>query len=1492
MLWALLITYGVGMLYTIAHALNEPFGLDLQDVKLNQRCAAISKNVLQLYTSVKLDREQVIIPKHDTPEWIEEPFVQNAEKANQSCHSLGLFCMKPMNLDVFIGLLAFIVWSSFLIFLTWGITKGERRDTGVRWWSVYIPLTTGTTGYISLGIFLLLGFWISDAYNRYRRGLYLWQTTIRSKIEDVAFMFMLECRRGLWHERDRERVISHLVALPYVCKLALRDSRDMSQLYGILSRTDCQAFLEAPDFLTHGFNVLYGYFNSVDSNHAPTMAPSSKSPFGFSIYPLQYNMWALESALWECMAIREFQISPSFTHHLQIFTIFWLATLPLTIIIHDGFMSYIYLIPIAYSIIKLLSLGREIADPFGEDPTDIPVDMLCDEIRDSVHRMYHDTLDGIGKYIRKSDYVRDSFSPKMTSHMYTEGKPGTDDSSESDETATIKGSLIKVFYSLPSVSIVAQIAVTLWTVVAVLLSWRLSKLWDGDRQGACREWCSPVDVDGSVLANVGFALFMILSFRASDAIGRYEEGALLIFDMETNLRILALEFVQALPASDVFHDGDKERFVAHLVQIPLCFRDMLLDIRRDTEESKDGLLSPEDRQLFENSSSPIAHLIETLQAYILIQDVSFRHTILQKPLQIKTFIAGSALKRTSLIRSAISQALGVKRFPVIASYTSHQHIFTAIWLILLPLSMTAQTGFLTILWAPLIAYGVFGLESIAEMLVDPYGHDFTDIPVHQMCSRAACTVLDAVNSVQWSTNALIQPSHIDSEPGLGVAIVGRNVVPQYTLPHFEDGDALSDGSGKMGELEFNVPHRGKMKPSLYAHFLRSVPWWSLIAVFVWTTVATFITYISRDRVQSEQPRWWISRISISTNVAVYISFATFTLLGFYVQAAFARYNDAGAVWGDNLRASCHYMTTAFLSLLPENAIHEKDHDRIIGHIAAIPLLLKMQLRGKRDVREIKGLLSYSDIARLQCSESMVDYCVDVIRSYVLDVNINYKKYLGESAIAPGPRISFIAKEIRALENAIRSSQYLQSFEIAPGFLILLNALLGLWFLILPFVLVEGSGWFTILWVPIIAYGLLGVYTIANEIQNPFGLDLNDLDLDRIGNAIVSDILFTRKHEKKGWKSLIKETSIPHIWNNVTSSKLDRPSRSLFYLHDNLSLWQRFKKRIYLAVSAIEWWIMVAVIAWSSIAVTSAYLVSKYLPQNGAKNCEPWFCSAIAVENSVKEFVGFALFLLLGFRLYDSHGRFRQAVELWQDGLIGTLRLLTNRIFESYGGGTWHEGDLERICGHLAAFSICLMGSLRKKDYKDRLLEVLGEEDVERVLADPERVDYCLDVVRAYLIDGEVLDISPCSNNPCGCNEHWALFYYLRMLENSALECQRMIRIPLPYGYVHHLRIFLMIWIALLPFGLVEETGWLTILWIALIAYGVIGVERWAQQLSDPFGTDICDVPLEGLCERAVGVVRVNLGLFHSCMESLVYPNRAAFPGSKDFKSDESGLEEP
>ena len=80
-------------------------------------------------------------------------------------------------------------------------------------------------------------------------------------------------------------------------------------------------------------------------------------------------------------------------------------------------------------------------------------------------------------------------------------------------------------------------------------------------------------------------------------------------------------------------------------------------------------------------------------------------------------------------------------------------------------------------------------------------------------------------------------------------------------------------------------------------------------------------------------------------------------------------------------------------------------------------------------------------------------------------------------------------------------------------------------------------------------------------------------------------------------------------------------------------------------------------------------------------------------------------------------------------------------------------------------------------------------------------------------------------------------------------CERIKNTPIPYSYMMFVKKFIAIYIITLPFGFVTQTGYMTIPIVVLISFVLLSVELIAEEIEDPFGRDISDLPLDDLAGK-------------------------------------------
>lgn len=78
---------------------------------------------------------------------------------------------------------------------------------------------------------------------------------------------------------------------------------------------------------------------------------------------------------------------------------------------------------------------------------------------------------------------------------------------------------------------------------------------------------------------------------------------------------------------------------------------------------------------------------------------------------------------------------------------------------------------------------------------------------------------------------------------------------------------------------------------------------------------------------------------------------------------------------------------------------------------------------------------------------------------------------------------------------------------------------------------------------------------------------------------------------------------------------------------------------------------------------------------------------------------------------------------------------------------------------------------------------------------------------------------------------------------------RILNTPLPLAYSIAISQITWVYILLLPFQLFKSLGWVTIPASMFAAYIILGIALIGNEIENPFGTDVNDLPLESFCEN-------------------------------------------
>ncbi len=219
-------------------------------------------------------------------------------------------------------------------------------------------------------------------------------------------------------------------------------------------------------------------------------------------------------------------------------------------------------------------------------------------------------------------------------------------------------------------------------------------------------------------------------------------------------------------------------------------------------------------------------------------------------------------------------------------------------------------------------------------------------------------------------------------------------------------------------------------------------------------------------------------------------------------------------------------------------------------------------------------------------------------------------------------------------------------------------------------------------------------------------------------------------------------------------------------------------------------------------------------------------------------LGIVLGLFLVFRTNTAYDRWWEGRKIW-GGMVNSTRNFAMKI----NAGISRENHDERdwFSKMIPNFVFAMKESLRS-GVQFAELDVPNDsfiDDLKKYKHKPNRIAALLyervnDLYAAKLITGDQL-----------INMDKELKDFIDFLG----ACERIKHTPIPYSYMMYVKKFITIYIITLPFGFVTQSGYMTVPIVVLVSFVLLSVELIAEEIEDPFGRDINDLPLDDLAEK-------------------------------------------
>ncbi|WP_417395599.1 bestrophin family ion channel [Gimesia chilikensis] len=212
------------------------------------------------------------------------------------------------------------------------------------------------------------------------------------------------------------------------------------------------------------------------------------------------------------------------------------------------------------------------------------------------------------------------------------------------------------------------------------------------------------------------------------------------------------------------------------------------------------------------------------------------------------------------------------------------------------------------------------------------------------------------------------------------------------------------------------------------------------------------------------------------------------LLVFRTNSSYARWWEARKLWGKLVNISRN-MAIKFREL---TNFTKQELRELADLLVAFPEALRDHLREDDDFSMFPQLEQIDPPPR-----HIPAYIADLIYRRV----ISWKR----SGMIDGDELRIIDSETRELMEICGACERIRRTRLSPSYRTFVRHCITLYLLTLPWGLVKEFGLWTVPMTVIMAYFMIGIEVIAHSVEEPFGLDEDDLDLDGLCITIRSTV---------------------------------------------------------------------------------------------------------------------------------------------------------------------------------------------------------------------------------------------------------------------------------------------------------------------------------------------------------------------------------------------------
>lgn len=224
------------------------------------------------------------------------------------------------------------------------------------------------------------------------------------------------------------------------------------------------------------------------------------------------------------------------------------------------------------------------------------------------------------------------------------------------------------------------------------------------------------------------------------------------------------------------------------------------------------------------------------------------------------------------------------------------------------------------------------------------------------------------------------------------------------------------------------------------------------------------------------------------------------LLSFRTSTAYDRWWEGRKNWGDLVNNSRNLAVLVNATFTPDNKLGREKMANLISNFA---IALKDHLR---DGAKTSDLINLTD-------DQLIDYntSTHIPNRIAMEIQQLIQDAYRKKEISPEDLLNMKIHS-QSFIDVLGACERIKKTPIPFSYNVYLKIFITAYSLILPFGMIHSYGYWAILFTMFVFFAFIGVELMAEEIEDPFGLDCNDLPTATIAHTIKSNVFEILEHK--------------------------------------------------------------------------------------------------------------------------------------------------------------------------------------------------------------------------------------------------------------------------------------------------------------------------------------------------------------------------------------------